>query len=678
MGVHGWNRLLTEEGWLPYGGKKSQRDGSSFWMNKEVLEQSHSSFEDRLVDIPKGSTLHIDGFALCFQVHRVAHARHCQQILKKNPSKTNKKGKPWRVRQMIPCFLPSSLLTETLEEFIEALRGQCKLVLIVYWDGKKRYAPPTGSFAAIFDKEKSDVPSKTSTGLDAGSDVEGDDNSDSDVTSSEERTPAAFKNETEQVRLSQRADEWSVLQDYCIHGRIPTDDWEREFPKNRMFVGQIMQHLYLMNVAMEFCEEEADSIMARTISGKSSSYILGFDSDFCFFPTALYIPSNTLLLDQETGTLRAIVLCRDILAESLEIPETSMVELAILMGNDYVSDIARFDLPEIDTKKGKDESPCPTKKQLLSKSPTTKVKAFIKLLRYHGEGFQVQSHDPDISECLLFIRILYNLGDMSKYEMEETTLGQEPSLLPAAIGMTVELSLALQTASMDQGKGDTSLRDAVVRYLEMIIEHQEKSDTKLLIEDAPALKVLTQSHIEAFKLLSLQRPPYPQIDKQIKDSHWRPLWSDVPAVYWIERLINVIVRNAIEELYVREKQILDKIQSPGDVFDSYGYHAYLKVAREASLLCVEATVDAGDVEMEVPILAEEWAEETETKKLKLPVDEHHREILDSVKKNRVTIIQGDTGCGEFMVAEKSWCYRILCLSFLVLLLSSQANPRASL
>lgn len=630
MGVQGWSLLLSEEGWIPLTKKKNEEDDkTSLWMSPEVVQKGHDLLEERLVEIRRGAELHIDGFCLCFHIHTVAYARHCRQVLlqaessKKKQKPNPSKWKPAQVRHMIPSFLPCELLTQVTQEFIGALtRKKCQLKLRVYWDGDGRYAPP--------------APASDDPNTDDGSDEE-----------EEEEGPASFKHETELFRQFQRMEEWSVFQDYCLHGKIPTDialhRWERAFPKNRLFIGQVMHALWKLNTPMEFCQEEADSVMARAVRGKPNAFVVGLDTDFCFFPQASYIPINTLMRDTSDGAaLKAIVMRREALADSLDITDEAMVELAILMGNDYVSGTERYDLPINNNDDGSD---LPARSHFTSKKFSIRSEAFLQLLRHQGEGYRVESSDQQIQGCLEFVRKLYNLQDMSDYTMEVVEGGNEPSLIPAAVGMTDELSSQLKRATIDPKKGDKSLQDAVVRYLNMIIQHQQESKAVLLAEDGTVLpKVLTPTHVQAFAMLSPQRPSFADIDMEIKNAAWRPLWRDVPAVYWIERIINAIMNNAIGKQHTNKKPKVDGLVAPGEAFDPYLYHSYLRAAREAHGVTEETNpAVASDV---VPELTPETNETTEAPRLKLPVDEFRDTILQSVQKNRVTIIQGDTGCGK--------------------------------
>jgi hypothetical protein len=59
-----------------------------------------------------------------------------------------------------------------------------------------------------------------------------------------------------------------------------------------------LQHTLMNHESIKtiFCDEEADSILARAVSGHSRKYALGMGSDFCFFPNVNYVPITTLHL----------------------------------------------------------------------------------------------------------------------------------------------------------------------------------------------------------------------------------------------------------------------------------------------------------------------------------------------------------------------------------------------
>ena len=83
------------------------------------------------------------------------------------------------------------------------------------------------------------------------------------------------------------------------------------------------------------CDEEADREVAKASANDENCYCVGLDSDFLMFPNTRYVPLDTL--DASGSVVSGCVLTRAAVAEHLDLPsEASMIELGILMGNDYV------------------------------------------------------------------------------------------------------------------------------------------------------------------------------------------------------------------------------------------------------------------------------------------------------------------------------------------------------
>jgi HrpA-like RNA helicase len=131
-----------------------------------------------------------------------------------------------------------------------------------------------------------------------------------------------------------------------------------------------------------------------------------------------------------------------------------------------------------------------------------------------------------------------------------------------------------------------------------------------------------------------ERQTYKDVDKEIPDKMWRPKWDDVLVVYLIEKIVNRYVWD------FRDSP-LTRINPPYSVFDAYVYHALLRKARDA------ATSDTvPNAVAPTRALAVDAVEPEVVERPSLPIDEFETDILASVRKHRVTIVQGETGCGE--------------------------------
>jgi hypothetical protein len=427
------------------------------------------------------------------------------------------------------------------------------------------------------------------------------------------------------MRQSRRSNEWSNFQQYCLYGRLPPEaeticQWQGHFPKNQLFTATVMHALAMCSGAVNTvrCEGEADRVVASAATGRPDHYVLGSDSDYCFFPGLNYVPLQSLGAGGRKSTVTATVLRRRDVADSLDLPdEGALVELAILLGNDYI-DPATAQL---------DEWHC-------CKSINKKTDKILDFVRSRGKGYRVTSVSEDTEEALRFIRMLYNLESLNEFPFASPDGGDEEeeapqsSTLRPSIPKGIDMSLA-QVRPLIDG----SVKDAVLRCLEAFLDqHGEGS-------------FMTHEHLDAYRQLNLDGVD----DPKLSDSSWRPLWEDVPAVSLLEKVLAKVTTKSLSSPLVR-------LCPPFAVFDSYKYHRLLQATRTTRakdllssavaprsapadyLIEGESTKFMADEQIHVDDPAQE--------RVSLPVDEYEHIILESVKQHRVTIIQGETGCGK--------------------------------
>lgn len=516
MGVKGWNQFLVQRGWIPH---RDDSNDDELWASDDLNLLGQR--------IPVGSQLHVDGLSLCFYLHRVAYARHTTEFRSRSVVGT------FQALQLLPSFLPLSLLHEVTKEWIEAVRTKCQLEVIVYMDGNQRYLiqPQTD----VYDVQESLIVGEK------------------------------FKQDTETKRRTGRQQEISLLQQFCLTGRLPVyadlRQYEETFPKGQLFIAQILHTLQHTGKApVVFCPGEADRAVAEAAAKASQpAYAVGTDSDYCFFASCHYIPLESLHFAGRT--LSACVLSRRGLAQHLSLLEHQMVELAILLGNDYLdpSEGTRCNNPE----------------------------GIVTFLRERGPEYQVESTDIQTLRGLEFVRKLYNLESLENFTLQtaDDPMGPaNPEDPPCQAGW---------------------IRDLVLQSLEQ--KAQESSNNSDSVQPM---------HVQAFAQLRDHHPVS-------SNTSWRPYWEDMVAARWIEKTISRAVRKNLHSIVMR-------LQSPVCLFDSFRFHSILHGMRRRER-------GAAPIKPKPPSVLEE--------RPVLPVDQHEQEILRSVQHNRVTIIQGETGCG---------------------------------
>jgi hypothetical protein len=161
-----------------------------------------------------------------------------------------------------------------------------------------------------------------------------------------------------------------------------------------------------------------------------------------------------------------------------------------------------------------------------------------------------------------------------------------------------------------------SIKSVVLRSLQAHLDHN------------PLELILQQKHLDLFQNMSKIDPPNME-----KMAGFRLRWEDVVICRWIEQIVSTALK-------VNQDHPLSVLYPASSVFDS---HAFLQIlAEEHEDKTPDADKDGGQSVNTVPL-----------PRPNLPIDEHEEKIVETIRQNRVTIIQGETGCG------KSHCPRIL-------------------
>jgi HrpA-like RNA helicase len=155
--------------------------------------------------------------------------------------------------------------------------------------------------------------------------------------------------------------------------------------------------------------------------------------------------------------------------------------------------------------------------------------------------------------------------------------------------------------------------------------------------------MLTQQHIDVFRQMQ-SSDSNSAVMKLLKDPSWRPVLDDIPASYLIERAIaTAFALNADSPMMRRF--------GPSKMFDQYKFHAFLWALRGgdgavASRLLTPSTLMTPAGALESAQATKEQAPPEPPERVTLPIDEFEDIILEKIRNNRVSIIQGETGCGK--------------------------------
>lgn len=552
MGVLGISSLLYKEGWIP---EERINDGGcgchgSLWKewNPSVAFRNEGLPLEQIA--PKSSFL-IDGNGLAFYLFKVAYSRHLHSTFRTDGQKScppvNSLKTP-EISKALPCMFPLPLLEEITQEFISHLR-LCDLQIQVFWDGPAR----------------------------------------------------RFKTVTLKKRKEQRLEEWSKLQQFCIHGSLPNEkhvcQFLNYFPLPSMFLHCIRKALQREQVKMVYCQEEADIELARKASGDSTAYVVGHDSDFFFYKYIQYIPFHCIFTSN--NSVHACVGRRADLAELLGLEDEQMIELAILLGNDYVQNIK---LPKM--------------KKVIKSDGRRDAFAVASYLQRQDDDFMVEA--PSVATEMAFVRALYDLHDLESFPMQDSSThseicSEEDEEIVAPLKIFLPADLSKQVAMVTQE--DPTINDAIQRCLSNYIEQTEGDD------DAP----LNLEHLAAY--MEFVTSPH---NASAVTLETRPRWLDVRAAYVIELCISQILKTSKDSLLIRLTQ-------PGRLFSHYAFHSIM-ASMFPSLPEDMPELDDGESS---PLVEPETAE-----RKVLPIDEHTDSILENIQNHRITIIHGETGCGK--------------------------------
>jgi 5'-3' exonuclease len=555
MGVHRITSLLHNEGWIP----SEQKDDGCACSGRLWKDWNPSmAFLNQglpLEQIAPNSTFLIDGNGLAFFFFKVAYARHLHSTFRTDGQQSCPPVNAIEtadISKALPCMLPLSLLEDITHEFVSHLR-LCDLRLQVFWDGPSR----------------------------------------------------RFKTVTLKKRKEQREAEWSNLQQFCVHGSLPNEKhichFLHHFPFPSMFLQCIRKALQREQVDVVYCQEEADVELARRASGDSGAYVLGQDSDFFFYKDIQYVPLDCIFTSN--SSIHASVGRRADLAKLLGLEDEQMIELAILLGNDYVQNIK---LPK-------------EKKGIRTMDEQKNPYSVASYLQRQEDGFMVQAQGREAE--MAFVRALYDLRDLESFPMQDSSnltdipSADEDDEITAHLKVSLPDGLRAQVAMVSQE--DTTISDAIQRCLAVYIEQTEDDN------DAP----LQHEHLAAY-MESMASPH----NGSTVSLGTRPRWIDVRAAYVIEMCISRILRSSKDSLLVRLTQ-------PGRLFSHYQFHSILASIRPS----LPEDIPEGDND---ETLTETGPQNATVERKTLPIDAHQDIIVNNIQNNRVTIIHGETGCGK--------------------------------
>ena len=513
MGVRGIRHLLRDVGWLASSSSSSSSEddtndqgtsncgcSTSIWKKVNASDAFLGKNDSpSLEKIPQHSTFLIDGNGLAFYLHSIAYARYLRSLdTSTNGTHNNNSSDCCPLSRTImsdqqfivkalPCVLPLRLLREVTKEFVSELKNSDDSIkqIKVFWDGTMR-------------RHK------------AGTDLK----------------RRAFRKEQE-----------SNLEMFCKHGSIKKFNKNKrkskhicelkdDFPFSKLFITCVRHALQedVQNpiVDMVECTEEADLELALEAKGKEHTFICGLDSDFFFYKDINYIPLNQISI--QTSGIHAFIARRSDLANLLGFDNDSrLVDLALLMGNDYVDSLS-LDLPD--------------------EIELDNVQSIVFYLQCH-EDFEVIAKNEEGKAAVKFVRSLYNFYNLEEFPLETSQ--------PITNRNNIPMKNSTEARLLPQ---DMSVRDGLIRYLE----------TNLDQTDSDSNSLFTSDELHAYKISSMPMKNLPTL-------LCRPTYQDMELASFIERCISRFYRTSSNSLLI-------KATPPGALLNRIDFFSAIASLRE--------------------------------------------------------------------------------------------------
>ena len=632
MGVRGIRHLLKDVGWLSNykeeedhnddvnnNNKKNQPQSSSScgcstslwkeWNASDSLgltigQSRPSAGGPPLTKIEYQSCFLIDGNGLAFYLHDIAYTRYLQTLKRSTTTTINNPHESCccptikstihndMVVEALPCMMPLSFLREATIEFISTLSQHVSKIKI-YWDGPHR----------------------------------------------------RYKTKTDEARQKERLEKESNMELFCHYGVLPSNNNSRggnnNISNNNKYVCEFKQHfplsrLFLLcvrhtiqsfsEIEMIDCIEEADVQLAIDAYNKNDTYIIGRDSDFFFYKSVQYIPINEISITkqsrsttQSSSSLYAFVATRTQFAKLLGLEDAQMIQLAILLGNDYID-------PQ----------------SMLQNIPND-----IQLYNVQSITFYLQCHrndddDDDDNEALIqpkneesqmainFVKSLYDLHNLDDFDpaLEDTTTADDSLLVEDTINNKNNNQQLQQLRNEFVLSKDSTLRDGLIRRLKETLLDGSSIFTQ---EGLKAYEMSTSSTTTTPQAMNTN---YPNSTASLKITT-RPSWEEMKMGFYIESFIRKIYKSSSSS----SDSLMTRITPPDTLINRIHFHNTLISLRKQQQQQQQTSLESDTI-------TEKKSHEAVPIPVTLPIDEHEEAILSNIKQHRVTIIHGETGCGK--------------------------------
>ena len=562
------------------------------------------------VDLVEGSKLCVDGEGFLFHIFKLSYRAHHKSVVEANSSQDQSR---WLQSQLLlPQFTPLSLIHDVTTSFLTDLTLKHGLHVRIFFDGPHQF----------------------------------------------------MKGRQRERRHDRRNEEWENVRQLCIHGILPATgpaksrssaarhqtnaaDYNNDeaelflssFPYSQLAFHQIRRSirefahisgmLFRGSIELVNCVGEADVECAKS-STAESTYVLGNDTDYLIYGTrskaVKYINFDDL--NPKDNKLRGHVQTRREISNRIGLfHDEAMIELSILLGNDYTGPLLRH----------KDKEYFQSLRWLRGEICETfpvELMSEMQLFMDHigervTEGWRLTSTVSELQVAIEYSYALYSFEDVEPFRSRVSILNDSDNNGE---------SLHLQKSTREEKKIIPSLPECFDEYVSRASLDLEEGEG--LFEAATSAMVLylsevddyfvEQKHVDALKItietLMKIRGEFSGVPMDPPRNSIR--WNDVQAVFILEKLIMRVI-NQGSSAYL-----------PCKLFDHSLFLSCLESLSSNDTPSTKAHTST------VRGVANDNSTGLPSNKMVLPIDEHKETILGTIKTQRVTIIHGETGCGK--------------------------------
>jgi len=564
------------------------------------------------VEIKEGSKLCVDGDGLIFHLFRLSYLTHYKNVV--TADSREHRSKLLQSQLLLPLFTPLSLVHDITTSYLSDLTLKHGLNIQIFFDGPDQF----------------------------------------------------MKRRQKRRRQERRHEEWENVRQLCIHGILPetgpaksrsaarhqarahhsldaaanSSDSDAEFflssfPYSKLAFHQIRQSirefahissvLFRGSIQLINCEGEADVAVARASASDKSAYALANDTDYFIYGTSDKVVKYICFdqLNPSDEILRGIVQTRSEVSDKIGLfHEEAMIELSIILGNDYTGPLLRHE----DASKQKEYwSSLRWQRDEEYETLSSGISSQLQIVIHNvgqivAEGWRLTSTVEELKVAIEYSYALYSFENTESFRSRANTLDVDDGndedrncteeMIPN-LPQRFDEYVARASSRME---AETDLFEAVTSPL--ILYMSEVGDYCVKQKHLDALRmVLDTPRLQSHNPMELPRHQF----------HW----NDIQAVFILEKLmLRVMSRNSGANAM------------PCKTFDHSLFFSYLEsISFDDSPLNDVATNREED---ETSVVSGDES----PKKLVLPIDKHEREILNTIKTQRVTIIHGETGCGK--------------------------------